>query len=330
MTAPIAPRRAGLDTAGERLAIESSLPWVTRLIEEGAAGQLAPELPSQPTLTVRVEASRRPFDVRGWEPLTRGAWARDGEVVVEDVVTAGFDVLVTPGDVASFTFRWRPPLRSHLAAWGLRSRFHLLARAALIQYPAMWWASVRGRAPLHATVVTAGDSTPLLAGPGGVGKSTLLLRELAAGGAAVSDNLSVGDGSSVWGVVEPLRAERGTGRRMPHGRREAPMPGRTTSLVPDRIVLLRRGSGDRVQVRASTSKAAARSLIAGTYMAGELRRFWALASTLALGTGTGPIHPPVSEIASAFAAALPAEEVMLARRPGAGLSDLLQVERATA
>jgi hypothetical protein len=321
------PTRAGLVTAGERVAIDGSLPWVTGLIVEGAGGEMTPEPPSRPTVTVRVEADRRPFDVRGWEPLTRGARARDGQVLVEDVLTSGFDVLVTPGDVASFTFRWRPPRRSRLAAWGLRSRFHLLARAALIQYPAMWWAGTRGRAPLHATVVTAGAAAPLLAGPGGVGKSTLLLRELAAGGQAVSDNLCVADGSAVWGVVEPLRVERGTGRRMPHGRREASMPGRADSLVPDRILVLRRGSEPRAHVRPCTPETAARSLMAGTFIAGELRRFWAFASTLALGTGIGPVHPPVSAVARAFAEALPSTEVTLANRPGADLRDLLRAEQ---
>jgi hypothetical protein len=329
MTASI-PSRAGLDTAGEKVAVESSVPWVTRLIEEGAAGQLRLEAPALPTVTVRVEASRRPFDVRGWEPLTRGAWVRDGEVVMEDVVTAGFDLLVRAGDVASFTYRWRPPVRSHLAAWGLRSRFHLLARAALLQYPAMWWAGTRNRAPLHATVVATAAASPLLAGPGGVGKSTLLRQELAVGGEAVSDNLCVGDGAAVWGVVEPLRVEGGMGRRMAHGRRESPMRGRAASLIPDRILVLRRGTGDRTRVRRCSSETAARSLMAGTYMAGELRRFWSFASTLSLGTGVGPVHPPVATMARAFAEALPCAEVTLARRPGADLGDLLEVERLTA
>lgn len=322
--------RVGIETAGESVSIESFVPWVSRLIEEGAGGELASRPPSPSTVSVRVESDHAPFDVQGWEPLTRGAWARDGDVVMEDLLTTGFDVLVTPGDVASFTFRWRPPGRSRLAAWGLRSRFHLLARAALIQYPVMWWAGMRGRAPLHATAVTAGEVTALLAGPGGVGKSTLVLRELASGGSAVSDNLCVGDGTTMWGLVEPLRVEGGTGRRMPHGRREAPMPGRTPSLVPDRILVLRRGWGDGVRVRGTTGSTAARSMIAGTYMAGELRRFWSFASTLALGTGIGPIHPPVSAVAVAFAEALPAQEVTLARRPGGGLTELLQVEGVTA
>ena len=174
--------RASLVTAGERLGIESDLSWVDDLIEESAPGELRRGDAENPSIRVSVESDRRAFDVRGWAVLTRGAWHRAGQVVLRDPCTAGFDLLATIDDgCPSLTFRWRPPRRTRAAAWALRSRFHLLARAVLVQFPALWWAGTRGRAPLHASACTAGGATPLLAGPGGVGKSTLLKWELARG-----------------------------------------------------------------------------------------------------------------------------------------------------
>src|SRR5262249_48040388 len=149
----------------------------------------------------------------GFSVLTRGAWSRAGDVVVEDVCGTGFDLRVAVQDgTPDFTFRSRPRPRRRLEGKLLPSRFQLLVRAALVQYPVLWWASVRGRAPLHAVACTAGPGVALLAGPGGVGKSTLLSAELEDGGAATSDNLCVGDGHVAWGLVEPMRIEGAAGR----------------------------------------------------------------------------------------------------------------------
>lgn len=318
--------RASLVTAGERLGIESELSWVDELIEESAPGELRRERTETPSIRVSVESDRRAFDVRGWAPLTRGAWHRAGRVVLRDPCTAGFDVLVSLDDgCPSLTFRWRPPQRTRAAAWALRSRFHLLARAVLVQFPALWWAGTRGRAPLHVSVCTAGGVTPLLAGPGGVGKSTLLKWELERGARSTADNVCVGDGTTLWGLVEPLRVEGGSGRHMSYGRREAPLAGRESAQVPDVIVVVRRGNRDQPEVRRCDAAAATRWLVAGTYMAGELRRFWPFAATLSAGTGVGNPHPPVADVAAAFASRLPSVELLLGRRPGASLSELLQI-----
>jgi hypothetical protein len=323
--------RALLNTAGEQLAIECDLPWVADLIEESAGAELVKVGTTSSSIRIRIEAERRPFDVRGWVPFTRGAWHREGRVVMEDPCTAGFDMLAScDEDGARFTFRWRPSLRSRAAGLAFRSRFHLLARAVLVQYPAMWWAGAHGRAPLHASAFSTGAVTPLLAGPGGVGKSTLLFRELAEGATAVGDNLCVADGASVWGLVEPLRIEGGSGRRMAHGRREAPFPLRAREQVPDRIVVVRRSSSEGPVVRSCEPDVAARWLTAGTYMAGELRRFWAFAAALSLGTGAAPPHQPVGHIASTFAERLPCIELMLGRPSDARLSELLRSEEVDA
>jgi hypothetical protein len=320
-----------LTTAGERIAINCELPWVDALIDEAVSGERRNLNGEEPTLAVHIESSSRSFPTIGWEPVTRGAWRLGNEVVMEDVCGSGFDLRLRcgPGPLL-FSYRWRPGVRGQVTARVLHSRFILLARAALLQYPALWRASMRERAPLHASVCTAGELRPLLAGPGGVGKSTLLTQELAAGGVAICDNVCVSDGMTAWGLVEPLRVEGGSGRAMPHGRVEKRLNGRVPSLAPDIIVSLRRGDDAVAVVRHCDSRIAARALITGTYIAGELRRYWGFAATLTAGSGLGPAQAPVEEIAQALAARLPAVEVVLPNRPGVRLSELLSRAEAIA
>jgi hypothetical protein len=321
--------RAGLDTAGVRLDVRCDLDWAARLIAEGAAGELRDPDPHA-AATVHVEADRRPFDTRGWRLLTRGAWEHDGALVLSDVCTTGFDLRVTvAAGRPAFAYRWRPSARSRVAARALRSRFHLLARAALIQYPALWWAGAVGRAPLHASAVETEAGVLLVAAPSGVGRSTLLVRELGRGGRTTGDNVAVSDGETVWGLVEPVRVDGGGGRRMPHGRREMPLTGRAVSLRPAAVVVLERGDPDRSALVPCAPEAAARALVTSTYMAGELRRFWALAAELAAGTGRGPAHPPVADVAAGLTAALPCWTLRLGR-DGARLGELLAAREAPA
>jgi hypothetical protein len=320
-----------LETAGERVRISSSISWVDDLIAEATAGDLVPDDPSATGVVVNIESKKGAFDTSSWEPLTRGAWRFRDEVVVEDVCSTGFDLHVrcTPDDV-EFTFRWRPQLTARAAAQLLRTRFTLLAREVLLQYPALWRASIRGRAPLHASVCTVGEMRPLLSGPGGVGKSTLMAKELAAGGRAISDNLCVSDGVTAWGVVEPMRVDRRVGRVVTYGRGEIPLPGRVAALAPSVLVVLRRGQDQVAHLRSCGTAAAVRSLVTGTYMAGELRRFWGLAATLTAGTGLGPAHPDVEPIARLLATNLPSVEISLPRQPGVGLAELLTLTEAIA
>jgi hypothetical protein len=318
-------RQGVLVTAGERLAVDCAVSWVGDLIEEAADGGLTTGGAEEATVRIRVEATRDPFETSGWRPLARGVLGHDRSLVLRNLLSIGFDLRVDVEDgTPRFAFRWRPAGRERAMALALRSRFHLLARSALLRYPALWWAGTRGRAPLHASACTVGDlGVALLAGPGGVGKSTLVSKELAAGGSATCDNVCVADGASAWGVVEPLRVEGGGGRRMPHGRRETAMPGRVAVLAPDRLVVLERGSDATASVRPCDQEIAARSLVTGTYMAQELRRYWAFAATLAAGTGIGPPHPPVAEVAAEFAGRVPATLVTLPSPPGPGLRELL-------
>lgn len=320
-----------LFTAGECLSFSSALEWVSDLIAESTGAELRNGEAADASVFVRIEAERGPFETGGWELLARGARRRRGSVVLENVCTAGFDLhLSCRGGWPEFTYRWRPPARDRVAARVLRSRFHLLARAALLQYPVLWWAGTRGRVPLHASGCRSERATALLTAQSGVGRSTLVLAETLAGGRATGDNLSVGDGETLWGLVEPARVEGGSGRRMPHGRQETALPNRVSSLAPDCVVSLVRGDGDAPSLTDSTAEAASRALVASTYMAGELRRYWAFAAALAAGTGLGPAHPPVADVAAAFAGNLPCYSLALGRKPGACLDELLEPAQVAA
>jgi hypothetical protein len=317
-----------LDTVGELLAFDSQLGWVGDLIAEGAGGELVPpDTVEEPSVQVVVEASGQPFDTSHSTLLARGAHKHKGEVVIENACSAGFDLHLHCTAVrAEFTFRWRPPTRDRAAARLLRSRFTLLARSVLMQYPALWWSGTHGRVPLHASACLVGSARPLIVSAGGVGRSTLVLRELDAGGVGTGDNLAVGDGTTVWGLAEPMRVKGVGGRRMPHGRGEMPLGQRLPSVAPDRLVVLERGSGGESQLHPCDPVRAARSLLTSTYMAGELRRYWGLAATLAAGTEIGPAHPPVADIAAAYAARLPSVLFRLGASHGPLLSELLEAE----
>jgi len=308
-------------TAGEHVLVRSELAWASAIVEEASVPDLADAAPS---LEVRIERGTRAFDLAGATPIARGVVAAEGRVIVADVATSGFDLLAdATGDHPVFSFRWRPSARTRALRVAFRSRQHLLTRAALLQFPALWRAALRGRAPLHVAACTVGEDVPLLAGPGGVGKTTLVAKEVASGGRASGDNLAVSDGRSVWGLVEPLRVEGGRGRKMPHGRTEAALDARAEVLVPDRVLVLQRGRAEEPDVCACSQEQAARALVAGTYAAKELHRFWSFAAVLAIGTGLGPAHPPVAEVAGELAGRLPALIVTLPRRPGPELGRLL-------
>ncbi|NUS13761.1 MAG: hypothetical protein HOV92_27775 [Streptomyces sp.] len=334
--------RGVLIQAGQRLLVDCRWSPLSPLLTEAAADAWQAAGRSRADVCLEVQARHKPFDVRGWETLARGAFVRDGVVVLRNACGSGFDLLLAvDGDGLRVVARWWPPLRERAAAHLLRSRFHLLVRATLLQYPALWWAGYRGLVPVHASALTItpagkGDtgtrgSPLLLAGPGGTGRSTLLLGAVAGGGRACSDNLCVTDGRVVHGLIEPMRVQGGGGRRMAHGRTERPLPGRVDALCPDRLVVLRRSCSGRPETHALDAEQAARSLVAGTYAAGELRRYWPFAAVMALGTGLGPPHPPIAESASRVAARLPAHELVLGDRPEEGLAalhSLAALERA--
>jgi hypothetical protein len=308
-------------SAGELVSVESRLPWVARIVARATgrpesaatfqAGRAAPA--ARPTVHLRVEADRAPFRRTGLRPVTRGAYSNGTNTVLCDVGGSGFDVLitVTPTDELVVTARYRPGRTALAANLALRRRFELLAGQVLVHYPVLWRAGWRGRVPLHASVARLATGTVLIAGPGGVGKSTLVAAALRAGADLTADNLCAADGTDCFGVAEPLRVDAvAGGRRTSHGRVERPIDRRAEFLTPDRLVVLERSEPTESDPIAADE--AARSLVAGTYAAGELRRYWAFAATLALASGCGPAHPPVAEVAGRFAARLPCVRVRVA------------------
>ena len=138
--------RGYFTSAGENVGVDCRLSWVSRLIREVSPHAFTSVAAAPHTCYIHVEAERDAFDLRGFEPLTRGAWRRQGTVVIENVCTSGFDLLYrTEDNRPTFRFRWRPPLRDRVASAAAPSRFVLLARAALLQYPVLWlapWMSV--------------------------------------------------------------------------------------------------------------------------------------------------------------------------------------------
>ena len=173
-----------------------------------------------------------------------------------DACSSGFDLRVEPiGETLRVAARYRPTPQTRAANTLLRTRFRLLAAQTLLHYPALWWASVRGRAPLHVSVTADAGTATMIAGPGGVGKSTLLSAGLKHGEIATADNVCACDGRSAHGLAEPLRVNGSAGRATTtHGRVERQLPGRVPSLDPDRLIVLKRGTaGCRSHCRATTS-----------------------------------------------------------------------------
>lgn len=282
-----------------------------------------------PPVTLILERSRTPFDHSSMWPVTRGAWSDGHQVVFDDAGGSGFaQAWSLDGDHLEVRSRWLPSPQAAVAAKVLPARFRALRGQVLLHYPVLWRAMLADRSPLHVSAIDVDGVSIVLAGPGGVGKSTLVSRELASGASATCDNLAVSDGLSVFGIHEALRvpAELATthaGAKAAHGRREQPWAGRVPCLRPDLIVAVRR-RGTTASVRRIEPESAARVLVAGTYAAGELRRFWTLAAILGMATGRAPVHPPVEALAHRLTSRLPCVELTLDADPGNRLSSLLR------
>ena len=318
-------------TAGERVLVDCAVPRLTALLVAATGGELTEAGGAAQTVQLEIQADHRPFDRDGWTLIGRGCWAAPPRVLLTDACSSGFDLQIEPrGPTLHVVARYRPAPRTRAANTSLGMRFRLLAAQTLLHYPALWWAAARGRVPLHVSVTAGAEGVTMLAGPGGVGKSTLLSAGLKYGETATADNLCACDGRTAYGLVEPLRLTGGPGRAVTmHGRSEYPLPGRVPSLEPDRLVVLRRAAaGSRTTLDQLAPGQAARELVAGTYMAGELRRFWSFAGTLALATGAGPAHPDVSGTAALLAERLPCLELRVAPGEPAPIGELLRLAGA--
>jgi hypothetical protein len=311
-----------LTTAGERVALRCDHRRAARALAGAVTGELEAYDASSATLRIVVSEDTQPFSVSGFELVARSVYRRPREAVLRNVCSSGYDLRVEIRDDApTFTFRRRPSLMVRAAAAADKARAGQLTRLTLLAYPTMWWAAARGRSPLHVAAFQSAEMTVLVGGPSGVGKSTVLGLELVAGARPVSDNICVSDGTKVWPVNEPLRLAGIGGARAPHGRTEQVMKSRVSEVTPDAVVLLTRG---KTTVRVVDTLTAARALAAGTYMAGELRRFWSFAATLSAATEVGPAHPPVAAVCESLAMDIPCVEVARAAADAPAVSTLLR------
>ncbi|MBO0846739.1 MAG: hypothetical protein J2P22_15135 [Nocardioides sp.] len=293
----------------------------------GSPGVLG--LPAEPDVVLaEVEADATGFGPG--LPVTRGATRHpDGGVELSSAGGSGYrQRWLVDGDRLRVESCWDPSAKENVAARALPTRFRSLRGEVLLHYPVLWWASLRGMAPLHVSVLEVNGTVFALAGPGGVGKSSLVSRELASRARVTCDNLAVSDGRITYGLREPLRIPEDagttvqTGPRAAHGRREV-HGGRTVPrLEPAAIVVVRRDAGVG-RLRPVDPDEAHRALVAGTMTAGELMRFWPMAATLALATGRGPVMAPVDEVARRLVDRLPCYELQLGHSPRPPLRDLL-------
>lgn len=321
-----------VESAGQRLAVLDNTGSFRGAITAAAGLTAAEPRPraGAPDITEHFEPGRSGFPRDGLSPVTRGVWADEaGNTLVESVGGSGFTQLwSTEAHHLRIRTRWAPSPMESAASSLLRARFDALRAQVLLHYPVLWWAAVKGMAPLHVSVLEVDGINVLLAGPGGVGKSSLVARELAAGSSAVCDNLAVSEGVTMYGVRESLRVPREAGaapggRRTTHGRREQRWHGRVGSMRPDMVVALSRGHTPRTTVAAIAPEEARHALVAGTFGAGELRRFWSLAAMLSLGTRRGPALPPVEAVAGRLTDRLPCYRLDLGAHPGPPLRALL-------
>jgi hypothetical protein len=261
-------------------------------------------------------------------PVTRGVTREaDGAVVFSSAGGSGYRQRWQLSDhVVRVESTWAPSVKESLVARALPSRFRALRGQVLLHHPVLWQASLHGLVPMHVSAVAVAGTVVVLAGPGGVGKTSLVTREIAAGAHAACDNLAVTDGKVVYGVREPLRVPAGlldaVGPRALHGRRELPWHPTGSALRPDVIVVVRRDA-PTPRIRELTPAAAHVALVAGTMAAGELMRYWPTAASLALATGAGPAFPRLDAVARELVNSCPCYELQLGQSGGGSLGELV-------
>ena len=97
-------------------------------------------------------------------------------------------------------------------------------------------------------------------------------------------------------------------------------------LAPDLVVSVVRGRDQCARLTPAPDSDVARALVTGTYLAGELRRYWGYAAALSAGSLQGPAHPDVTGVAARLTTDSPCSTLALPCEPGARLTDVLKSE----
>ena len=196
-------------SAGQRATLTGGSPGLRRHLAT-ALGDPVPAT-SSPNVLLDLEAGRAPFALASGKLVTRGVTADGaGGAVLHSAGGSGHSQHWTIGasggrETLTVRSRWQPAPAERAAAAALPVRRRALQAQVLVHYPTLWWAAVQGLAPLHVSILEVEGAVVVLAGPGGVGKSTLVSGERARGGVAMCDNLAATDGETTYGVAEPLR-----------------------------------------------------------------------------------------------------------------------------
>lgn len=178
----------------------------------------------------------------------------------------------------------------------LRARRYTTLLSYAVYYPCWWWLEqMQGLHPLHAAAVLVDDGVVLLAGPSGVGKSTLSVAlALQPGARLLADSFVLTRGRDVWGVHEPVLLDSWSRRWLGlqpdelHAHAGTFCLGRDGyHLPPDHLgdhgeatllVLPRRAP--EAFVRRLSAEEAQQRVSAANLIVNDLRRYWAFAAVL--------------------------------------------------
>jgi len=280
-------------------------------------------------------------DLVGWDRADRDLYRREQRLAwfrIDELpdlhlrFTVEHGELLVEGDYYHHLGRtprrdWLQRVLYYRALPRLRRRRFTTLLYYLIYYPCFWWLEHHGEFhPIHAGGVELPDGIIALAGPSGVGKSTLTTGLAASpGGRLLSDTFLLHRGAAVRAVPEPLLLDDWScrwlgseaasallpiahryslGRQGYHWPVERSSPGGTVSV----LVFPQRAASHFVR-RLTPGQAQGR-IRAGDLIVNDLRRYWAFAAVLEV-LNPKPLVLAREESLARFVSAVPAYEVGL-------------------